>query len=92
MELNEAAEIDGANKWEVFRHITFPLLSPTTYFLSLIGIIGTFKAFNHLVETVGEPGIAASVVFKCRISRVTDTAVTKQCRGIISAGLQCRVD
>ncbi len=45
-ELNEAAEIDGAGKWEVFRHITFPLLSPTTYFLSLIGIIGTFKAFN----------------------------------------------
>jgi multiple sugar transport system permease protein len=47
-ELNEAAEIDGANQWEVFRHITFPLLSPTTYFLSLIAIIGTFKAFATL--------------------------------------------
>ncbi|MCK5342689.1 MAG: sugar ABC transporter permease, partial [Candidatus Heimdallarchaeota archaeon] len=47
-EINEAAEIDGANKWEVFRHITFPLLSPTTYFLSLIAIIGTFKAFATL--------------------------------------------
>ena len=47
-ELNDAAEIDGADKWEVFRYVTFPLLSPTTYFLSLIAIIGTFKAFATL--------------------------------------------
>jgi len=48
MELNDAAEIDGASKWDVFRFVTFPLLSPTTYFLSLIAIIGTFKAFATL--------------------------------------------
>ncbi|MCJ7735623.1 MAG: ABC transporter permease subunit [Anaerolineales bacterium] len=47
-ELNDAAAIDGATKWDVFRYITFPLLSPTTYFLSLIAIIGTFKAFAAL--------------------------------------------
>jgi len=47
-ELNEAAEVDGANRWQVFRYITFPLLSPTTYFLTLISVIGTFKAFNHI--------------------------------------------
>jgi multiple sugar transport system permease protein len=47
-ELSEAAEVDGANSWQVFRHITFPLLSPTTYFLTLISVIGTFKAFNHI--------------------------------------------
>jgi len=47
-ELTEAAEIDGANQWQVFRHVTFPLLSPTTYFLSLLAIIGTFKAFNTI--------------------------------------------
>lgn len=47
-ELIEAAEIDGAGRWEVFRYITLPLLSPTTYFLSLLAIIGTFKAFNHI--------------------------------------------
>ena len=47
-EINEAAEIDGASRWQIFRHITLPLLSPTTYFLSLIAIIGTFKAFNHI--------------------------------------------
>lgn len=47
-ELSEAAEIDGANKWQVFRHVTFPLLSPTTYFLSILAVIGTFKAFNTI--------------------------------------------
>lgn len=46
--LYEAAEIDGARPWEVFRHITIPLLSPITYYLSLVGFIGTFKAFNHI--------------------------------------------
>ena len=47
-ELGESAEVDGANRWQIFRYITFPLLSPTTYFLTLIAIIGTFKAFNHI--------------------------------------------
>jgi multiple sugar transport system permease protein len=47
-ELHEAAAIDGASKIAQFRHITLPLLSPTTYFLTLLSIIGTFKAFNHI--------------------------------------------
>lgn len=47
-ELYEAAEIDGANKWNLFRHITLPLLSPVTFYLGLVAFIGTFKAFNHI--------------------------------------------
>jgi multiple sugar transport system permease protein len=47
-EMYEAAQIDGAGRWAQFRHITFPLLSPTTYFLTLLAVIGTFKAFNHV--------------------------------------------
>jgi multiple sugar transport system permease protein len=47
-EMSEAAEVDGANRWQIFRHITFPMLSPTTYFLTIISVIGTFKAFNHI--------------------------------------------
>jgi len=47
-ELYEAAAIDGASKPAQFRHITLPLLSPTTYFLILLSVIGTFKAFNHI--------------------------------------------
>jgi ABC-type sugar transport system permease subunit len=47
-ELYEAARIDGASGWAIFRHITLPLLSPTTFFLSLISIIGTFQAFTQI--------------------------------------------
>jgi multiple sugar transport system permease protein len=44
-ELQEAARIDGANKWQVFRHITWPLLSPITYFQFMMGIIGSLQMF-----------------------------------------------
>ncbi len=47
-DLYEAARIDGANRWREFRHITFPLLSPTTFFLTLVAVIGTFKAFTQI--------------------------------------------
>jgi multiple sugar transport system permease protein len=47
-ELYEAAEVDGAGRWARFRSITLPLLSPTTFFLSMLSIIGTFKAFTHI--------------------------------------------
>lgn len=55
-ELYEAARIDGASEWQVFRYVTFPLLSPTTFFLMIISIIGTFQAFNHIyIMTGGGP-------------------------------------
>ncbi len=44
----EAAQIDGAGNWQSFRHITLPLVSPTLFFLSMVAVIGTFKAFNHI--------------------------------------------
>lgn len=47
-EIYEAAEIDGANAWGVFRNVTVPLLSPVTFYLFLVSFIGTFKAFNHI--------------------------------------------
>ena len=47
-EMYEAAQVDGAGRWTNFRHITIPLISPTTFFLTILAIIGTFKAFNHL--------------------------------------------
>ena len=47
-QLYEAAEVDGARKWTVFSKIVIPMLSPTTFFLTLLGVIGTFKAFNHI--------------------------------------------
>lgn len=47
-DLYEAASIDGADKWIAFRYITIPLLSPTIFFLAVMGTIGTFKAFNSI--------------------------------------------
>lgn len=44
----EAARIDGADGWQQFRHMTLPLLSPTTFFLLLISTIGTFQAFTQI--------------------------------------------
>ncbi len=47
-DLYEAARVDGAKEWHLFRHITLPLLSPVTFYLSILGFIGTFTAFNTL--------------------------------------------
>ena len=47
-QLYEAAEVDGASAARRFFSITLPLLSPTTYFLTMLGVIGTFKAFTQL--------------------------------------------
>jgi len=57
IELYEAAIIDGAGRWQLFRHITLPLLSPTIFFLTLVATIGSFQAFNHIyVMTAGAGG------------------------------------
>lgn len=47
-ETYEAAEMDGATKSQKFWMITMPLLSPVTFYLTMISFIGTFKAFNHI--------------------------------------------
>ena len=52
--------MDGASEWQVFRHVTLPLVSPTLFFLSMVAVIGTFKAFNH-VYILRTPGARDSV-------------------------------
>ena len=47
-EYYEAARIDGANERQLFRHITLPLLSPTTFFVLIIATIGAMRAFNQI--------------------------------------------
>ena len=59
-ELYEAARIDGASSWHQFRHVTLPLLSPTTFFLILIATIGTFQAFTQ-VFLLRRPGAYTAV-------------------------------
>lgn len=62
-ELYESARIDGANAFQCFARITLPLLSPTTFFLMLIKMIGTFQVFGPVkLMTQGGPGRATMVV------------------------------
>jgi multiple sugar transport system permease protein len=42
-ELKEAARIDGANAWDVFRHVTLPLLTPVVFFQMILSIIGSLQ-------------------------------------------------
>jgi multiple sugar transport system permease protein len=61
--LYEAAEIDGANGWQKFRYITLPLLTPATFFISMMLIIACFKVFSLIwVMTGGGPGRATNVL------------------------------
>jgi multiple sugar transport system permease protein len=52
----EAAEIDGAGPWQKFRTITWPLLSPITFFLMIISMIGAFKIFVPILVMTGTGG------------------------------------
>ena len=46
--LYEAAEIDGATKWQQFRKITVPLLAPVTFAVVTLGLIGTLQMFDQV--------------------------------------------
>lgn len=47
-DLYEAAELDGVTPWKKFWKITFPLISPTTFYLVVVQLIAVFKIFNAI--------------------------------------------
>jgi multiple sugar transport system permease protein len=58
-ELYDAAEVDGANGLQKFRHVTLPLLTPVIFFNVVLGIVGSFQVFEvAFVATQGGPGEA----------------------------------
>ncbi|UCF18605.1 MAG: sugar ABC transporter permease, partial [Gemmatimonadota bacterium] len=62
-EYYEAAAIDGAGPWRRFRRITLPLLRPTTFFVLVTSIIGSFQVFTFVyVMTEGGPLHATDVI------------------------------
>lgn len=62
VEMHEAAAIDGASRWQAFWKITLPLLTPTTFFLAITGVIGAFQVFSPVyVITEGGPRGATDV-------------------------------
>lgn len=61
-EFYEAARIDGANGWQAFRRITLPLLTPTSLFVLVVTLIGSFQVFDQIwVMTKGGPADATQV-------------------------------
>lgn len=62
-ELYEAAKVDGASAFQRFRSITLPMLTPTTFFVSIMLTISCFKVFDLIsVMTNGGPGRATNVL------------------------------
>ncbi len=62
-ELYEAARIDGSSPWQAFRRITVPLLTPATFFVTMMLTISSFKVFDLIyVMTGGGPGRATNVL------------------------------
>jgi multiple sugar transport system permease protein len=62
-ELYEAARIDGASRWRLFRHITLPLLTPTLLFLLIVETIRSFQSFDFFYQiSASQPVPGAKVV------------------------------
>lgn len=58
----EAAKIDGANNWHIFKNITLPLLKPSLFFVYITSILFSFKVFTWIyVMTQGGPGYSSMV-------------------------------
>lgn len=62
-EYREAAAVDGANRWQAFWRITFPLLTPTVFLVSVILLINSFQVFEQVwIMTGGGPLDSTTVV------------------------------
>ena len=64
--LYEAAEIDGANSWQKFWAVTWPQISPTTFFIATMSIIGGFQAgFDpaYIMTGGGPNGSTTTIIY-----------------------------
>ena len=63
--LYEAAEIDGAGSWARFWKVTLPLLSPTTFYVLVIGVVNSLKAFTqmHMMTEGGPLGATTTITY-----------------------------
>ncbi|HLG78989.1 MAG TPA: sugar ABC transporter permease, partial [Ktedonobacteraceae bacterium] len=55
-QLYEAAKLDGANKWQEFRHVTLPMLSPVVFFVVVVSTISAFQIFTNVYIISGGNG------------------------------------
>lgn len=66
-ELREAATIDGANRWQSFWAITFPLLNPTIVFITVTAMIGSLQVFTPAVIMTTVQGEAGGPINSTRV-------------------------
>jgi N,N'-diacetylchitobiose transport system permease protein len=59
-ELVEAAEIDGAHGWRVFKDVTLPVITPVLYILTTLSILWDFGVFTQVYLLIGQPAIVPS--------------------------------
>jgi multiple sugar transport system permease protein len=69
--LIEAALIDGANRWQRFRHVTLPLLSPVVLYNLVMGVIWSFQVFDQALTVGGNTGdpLGSTLMFMVLIYR-----------------------
>jgi multiple sugar transport system permease protein len=60
LELIDAANVDGASRWQRFRHVTWPQLAPTTFFISIVSVIGGLQGGFEQARVMTEGGPAGS--------------------------------
>lgn len=65
----EAAAIDGANEWRLFRSVTLPLLRPVMAFVLVITIVGSFQIFDTIAVTTGGGPVHATDTYSIWIAR-----------------------
>jgi ABC-type sugar transport system permease subunit len=71
-ELYEAARVDGANSWVIFKNITIPLMIPVFILVSILTILGTMQVYDIIVSTTGGgPGYHTEVP----ITRIVQTMI-----------------
>jgi len=62
-DLYEAARVDGAGRWSLFRHVTLPMLSPITFFLVITATISALQAFDIVAVMTGGGPLNSSKVY-----------------------------
>ncbi len=66
LELREAAMMDGANRFQRFRHVVLPVLSPTLFFVTIVSVINSLQSFGqiHILTGGGPAGETTTLVYK----------------------------
>lgn len=81
-EIEEAARIDGAGSWQVFRHVTLPLLGPTLRVSAFLSIIGSLQLFDIVWATTRGGPVHAS---ETMATYMVDVGFVRQQMGYASA-------